>query len=73
MCIALPATIKSLHGSVARVGIMGCESEVNIELIEEPKIGDFILVHAGSGIQKINQEYFNEVQELMEEWIKSTY
>jgi hydrogenase expression/formation protein HypC len=70
MCIALPAKIKDLNGSYAVVSIMEIESEVNIALIDNPKLGEYILVHAGCGIQKIEESYFHEIQELMKEWTK---
>ena len=38
MCLAVPGIIKSIHGNLAKVDIMGIEKNVDIELIENPKI-----------------------------------
>lgn len=64
MCLAIPAQILVLEKYSAKIDIMGIESKVNIELIEEPKVGDYILVHAGFAIQRIDAEYFDELQKI---------
>ena len=58
MCIAIPAEIISIQGVYADVDIMGVESKVYIGLIENPKEGNFVLIHAGCAIQKIDERYF---------------
>jgi hydrogenase expression/formation protein HypC len=64
MCLAVPAKIISIEGKDAKVDIMGVEGRVNVQLIEEPEAGDLILIHAGCAIQRINGDYFEELQEL---------
>jgi hydrogenase expression/formation protein HypC len=64
MCLAIPAQILVLEKYSAKIDIMGIESKVNIELIEDPKVGDYILVHAGFAIQRIDAEYFEELQKI---------
>ncbi|WP_368488245.1 HypC/HybG/HupF family hydrogenase formation chaperone [Clostridium sp. BJN0013] len=67
MCLAVPGIIKSIHGNLAKVDIMGIEKNVDIELIENPKIKDYILIHAGFGIEKIDREYFRYLQKVFQE------
>jgi hydrogenase expression/formation protein HypC len=67
MCLAIPAQIIALEKYSAKVDIMGVEGEVNIQLIEEPKVGDYILVHAGCAIQSIDSEYFDYLQKVFQE------
>lgn len=64
MCLAVPAQIVGLEKYNAKIDIMGIESKVNIELIEDPKVGDYILVHAGCAIEKIDTDYFEELQKI---------
>lgn len=45
---------------------MGVESEINIQIIEEPKVRDYVLIHAGCAIKKIDIEYFKELTEMLE-------
>lgn len=68
MCLAIPAKIININGYYASVDIMGIESRVNIQLIEKINIGDYILVHAGCGIQKIDVDYFNYLQEVFRDF-----
>jgi hydrogenase expression/formation protein HypC len=70
MCLAIPARIKALEQYSAKIDIMGIESEVNIQLIDNPKEGDYILVHAGCAIQKIDSSYFNYLQETYKSILK---
>lgn len=45
MCIAVPAQVLDVDSCNGRIDIMGVESKINIQLIEELKAGDYILVH----------------------------
>ena len=71
MCLAIPAQILSLEEYSAKVDIMGVESEVNIQLVENPKVGDYILVHAGCAIQSIDSDYFEYLQEVFQEMMEA--
>lgn len=66
MCLAIPAQIKEINNYNATIDIMGLESKINIQLIEELKEGDYVLVHAGCAIQKIDRYYFQELQDIFQ-------
>jgi hydrogenase assembly chaperone HypC/HupF len=55
--------VISIEGAFALVDIMGAETKVYILLIEEPRMGDHVLVHAGCAIEKINKEYYLFLEE----------
>lgn len=61
MCIAVPGEIVRVFPTKARVTMMGVETTVNIQMIESPRIGDFVLVHAGCAIEKIGKENYDEL------------
>lgn len=65
MCLAVPAKIKSIQGAYGDVLYLGVVQRVNIELIESPRIGDYILVHAGFAIEKIDKDGYVELQRIM--------
>ncbi|WP_138204718.1 HypC/HybG/HupF family hydrogenase formation chaperone [Haloimpatiens lingqiaonensis] len=71
MCLAVGGKIKTLDLPFALVDIKGIETCVNVELLENPKNGDYVLVHAGFAIEKIQEEYFNyldcALKEMLEE------
>lgn len=62
MCLAVPGLIIDLDNYSAIIDVMGLKSKVNIQLIENLKIGDYVLIHAGCAIQKIDKNYFDELQ-----------
>jgi hydrogenase expression/formation protein HypC len=66
MCIAYPGEIIDITDTNAKVNVMGVETNVNVQLIAEPQIGDYVLVHAGCAIEKIDQSYFTEVNHIFE-------
>jgi len=63
MCLAIPAKIVELEGESAVVEINGVRRAANVTFIESPQIGDYVLLHAGFGIQKWSEA---DVQEYME-------
>lgn len=57
MCIAIPGEIIELTKNNAKVTFMGAETIVNIQLIDSPEIGEFVLIHAGCAIEKVDKNY----------------
>ena len=66
MCLAIPGRIEKIAYPVAIVDFKGLKREVRIDLIEDPKIGDFVLVHVGMAIQKVDEEEAKKTWELIE-------
>jgi len=56
MCLSIPARIVSIEGSMADVSAGGTIFKAGMQMIENPKVGDYILLHAGFAIQKISEE-----------------
>lgn len=54
MCLAVPAKIITVDNIHAWTETMGVGQKVNIQLIDSPMVGDYILVHAGFAIEKID-------------------
>lgn len=75
MCLAVPSKIVSIDNLLATVDVFGARREVSIVLVpEEVQVGDYVLVHAGFAIQKIDEagaldtlELFKEMGELLDE------
>lgn len=67
MCLAVSGRILELQGSNAMVDITNIKMKVDISLIDEAKEGDYILIHGGFGIQKVDEEYHNFLQETIDE------
>lgn len=75
MCLAVPATVKTVDPSTrsALVDVLGVERTIAIELVPQVQVGDYVLVHAGFAIEVISEEaaletleFFREFPELAE-------
>jgi len=65
MCLAIPAKVMTIKGSIANVDMMGNERVVSIDLVPEVKIGEYVLVHAGFAIGIIDDDTAKETEELL--------
>ena len=64
MCIAIPAEILEIReDNVALVDFGSLKQEVRIDLVDAG-VGDFVLVHVGFAIQKLNRDEALETREL---------
>ncbi|TYQ17872.1 UNVERIFIED_CONTAM: hydrogenase expression/formation protein HypC [Acetivibrio alkalicellulosi] len=72
MCLAVPARIVTIDEIHAWVETMGVRQRVNIQLIDSPKPGDYILVHAGFAIEKIDPEHFRFLNDTLYEMFEGT-
>jgi len=64
MCLAIPAEIIEIEGDRAKVDYGGVVREVNISLIEKPKVGEYVIVHAGYAIQVMDASEAEETLDL---------
>ncbi len=72
MCLAVPARIVSIEKLHAWAETMGVRQRVNIHLIDSPVPGDYILVHAGFAIEKIDSEQFRFLNDTLYEMPEGT-
>jgi hydrogenase expression/formation protein HypC len=72
MCLAVPMRLIEIAASDTAVAeLEGVKYPVNVSLIENPQIGDYLIVHAGFAIEKLNQEEANERLALFDEIARS--
>lgn len=68
MCLAVPSRVVSVGEMIATIEVSGARKDVSIVLLPEPvNTGDYVLVHAGFAIQKIDQEAAQEALSLLSE------
>lgn len=71
MCVAIPSKIVSKEDLIATIEVYGARRQVNLMLLpEEAEVGDYVLVHAGFAIQKVDAEEGLESLKLFDEVIK---
>ncbi len=68
MCLSIPAKVLSIKEDTARVSVGGAEYEANLQMLEDVKIGDYILLHTGFAIEKLNEEDAKESLKAFEEF-----
>jgi len=71
MCWAVPTRIVQIDGDVGRAEIDGAVREVGLCLIEDPLPGDYVLIHAGFAIQKVDEQEAQETLRLLDEMHRS--
>jgi len=67
MCLSILARIVSVNGSIAEVTAGGTIFKAGLQMIENAKEGDYILLHAGFAIQKISEKEAEETLKLLKE------
>ena len=56
MCLAVPLKLISIDGNAAVGEALGMSRSVRVDFIKEPKIGDYVIVHAGFAIERLPEE-----------------
>ncbi|HCJ09547.1 MAG TPA: HypC/HybG/HupF family hydrogenase formation chaperone, partial [Clostridiales bacterium] len=56
MCLAVPGRILALEGTRATVELAGNTVRVDVSLIEAPAVGDWVVIHAGFALEKVDEE-----------------
>jgi hydrogenase expression/formation protein HypC len=56
MCLAVPSKIIEINDNMAKVDVDGVVRETSIMLLEDAKIGDYVIVHAGFAINKVDEQ-----------------
>ena len=67
MCLAIPCKIIEINNSMAVIDVAGVKGEASLLLIEDPKIGEYVIVHAGFAIQKIDEKEAMESLKILHE------
>ncbi len=67
MCLAIPGKIISLNKKLAKVNFNGVTRDVAMDLLPEAKIGDYVLVHAGFAIERVDERQALETIKIFEE------
>jgi hydrogenase expression/formation protein HypC len=67
MCLAIPSKIVKIENNIATIDVDGVQREASLQLLDAPKVGDYVIVHAGFAINKINEEDAMESLKLLRE------
>ncbi len=68
MCLAIPMEITSIEDNVAQVEIGGVKNQVRLDIIDEPpQVGDFVIVHAGFALRRLDRQEGLETLKLFQD------
>jgi len=60
MCLAIPMRIVEIDGVAAVAEVDGVSRRVRLDLLPEATLGDYVLIHAGLAIARVNAENAEE-------------
>jgi len=67
MCLAIPSKIIKIENNMATIDVEGVQREASLLLLEDARIGDYVIVHAGFAIQKLDEAAARETLDLLRE------
>lgn len=65
MCLGIPARIEKIDGDYAQANINGARIKIGIQLLEDVKTGDYVLVHTGYALEKLSEDEALETLETL--------
>jgi len=54
MCLGVPMQVKAIENDMALCEIDGVERAASLMMLEDVEVGDYVLIHAGFAIEKID-------------------
>ena len=67
MCLAIPSKIIKIENDMGTIDVDGVTREISLLLLEDAKVGDYVIVHAGFALHKIDEFVAMETLQLLKE------
>jgi len=67
MCLAIPSKIVEIESNIATIDVEGIRRQCSLMLVEDARVGDYVIVHAGFAIQKLDEQTALESLALLRE------
>jgi hydrogenase expression/formation protein HypC len=70
MCLAIPGKVVEIvdaENQIAKVDVGGVRRNVNIGMLDDTKVGDYVLIHVGFAMTKIDEHEAEETLRLLNE------
>ena len=67
MCLSVPALVLRTDGDMAEVSVGGALFRAGLQMVRNVAAGDYVLLHAGFAIQKLDEREALEILELLKE------
>jgi hydrogenase expression/formation protein HypC len=63
MCLGIPLKIIELDGKLALAEMNGIKKKVRVDLLPDIRLGDYVMVHAGFALEKMEKQQAEETME----------
>ncbi len=67
MCVALPCKLIEIEGNRGIAEIGGSQVNTRLDMLPDAQLGDYVLVHAGFAIEKVDEEEARRTLEMLDE------
>ncbi len=67
MCLAIPSKITHIENEMATIDVDGVKRSASLMLLDDSAVGDYVIVHAGFAIKKLDEESAMETIRLLKE------
>lgn len=65
MCLAIPSKIIAINNEMATIDVAGVQREASLLLLENPQVGEYVIVHAGFAINRLDEAAAMETLKLL--------
>jgi hydrogenase expression/formation protein HypC len=68
MCLAIPGKIIDIvdeENQIAKVDVGGVRRNVNIGMLDDVRVGDYVLIHVGFAMSKVDEKEAEETLRLL--------
>jgi hydrogenase expression/formation protein HypC len=70
MCLSVPGKVVEIQKDLARVEVGGVSREVSMAVCPDVVVGDYVLIHTGFAIQKLDEKEALETLELLRKMVE---
>jgi len=67
VCVALPCRLIEIEGNRGLAEIGGSRVKTRLDMLPDAQLGDYVLVHAGFAIEKVDEEEAHRTLEMLDE------
>lgn len=67
MCLAIPSKITKIENGMATIDVDGVQRKTSLLLVEDATVGDYVIVHAGFALHKIDEAAAMESLRILKE------
>jgi hydrogenase expression/formation protein HypC len=71
MCLGIPGKIIEIKRNIAKIDVGGILRDISIDLCPDVSIGEYVLIHTGFAIQKVDEEEAEETLDLLKKMAES--